>query len=182
MLRGWVASGAMVVAVGVVSHRGGSALVTHAGLTRSMWSRSCGGLMDAVQCAALVNSFGVVAGSPVIRPGEMGGSSFGEPGPLWASSREVWSSWRGKGAMPFHQVHGHTSGFMWGKQAWYDGYDSALVESVTVKPDCRHVWFEEGDKRIVGIDPGLWPRSKPGDLHPLILRGGEVVNVAVMAP
>ncbi len=78
--------------------------------------------------------------------------------------------------MPFHQVHGHTSGFMWGKGAWYDGYAGDLVGHVTPKQECRHVWFEEGDKRIVGIDPGLWPRSKPGDLHPLILRGGVVVN------
>jgi hypothetical protein len=173
-LSTWMDARALRVAVAVRSSRGMDALVTHAGMTRTFWQEHCGSDSTASGVAVRMNELGIGGGSPVGREGEMCGASDGNPGPLWASGREVWQSWLGE-ELPFNQVHGHSSPYFWGKRVWNDDISQELKGQVTLKPELRHLWFEQGGTRIVGIDPGLWDRSKPVDLHPLVLHDAVVL-------
>ena len=115
-LRRWWGDGSLQLAAAVRAG-GRDVLLTHAGLTSWMW-RNLGEPRSALAAAEVLNEAGRYATGFVGQSGEMcappRGSAlwdarYERPGPLWASTKELWSSWHGELVMPFDQVVGHTA-------------------------------------------------------------------------
>ncbi len=170
-LQAWWKTGTMVTAATVRSERGGEALITHAGVGREFWLTALKGERDVRACAQRLGELAVTRPGVVFRPGLMldGSLAKGAPGPVWAeAAREVWASWAGH-HMPFHQIHGHTAPYYFRGQRWHPEVPESLREHATLYEQERHVWWTDGDHRIVGIDPGLGMKPRAGDLVPLSL-------------
>jgi hypothetical protein len=145
-LRGWTRAGLLRVAASVESMEYGRILVTHAGIT-STWYHDR--LATPPTAAEALNHWWA---DPEYRPalveaGEMlrtRDGSRGSAGPLWASERELVSSWSGR-QLPYSQVHGHDAG----------------------GPD--HTVHHLLGGTIIGIDPGFGARKPSWPLTPLVL-------------
>ena len=153
VLRRWWADGRMRVAAAITGHGGGDGddiLVTHAGLTAAFWREDLGAPEQVSAAAVALNALADGRDDVLFRPGQMLGSGrpVARAGPIWASARgELVASWLGV-AMPFSQIHGHSSVF--------DGAPrrDAVIAITTVDPDSRHETSTLDGGRIIGIDPG----------------------------
>lgn len=164
MFRRWHEAGSVNVAAAVASSTGTTAVVTHAGITAGFWSTYLEASRDAQQVVTTLNQLDV---SAFAAEGEMTGETLGPPGPLWATTNELWSSWMDL-PVPFPQIHGHSSAH--NGNDWNIWVDDGLV--TYARREDRHVHFTppvEGSAAIIGIDPGLWDGSPAGSLQPLVL-------------
>ncbi len=153
-LRRWWSNGQMRAAA-AVRCGGEDFVVTHAGLTEGYWRRALDAPAAATLAAKAINSFIGTHEDVLFAAGQMLGRS--EPtasaGPLWAAAAtELVPSWQAAGAMPFSQVHGHSSVVDW-RRRWVRG-DAELAGLVTLDPDAAHTTVTLSDARIVGVDPG----------------------------
>lgn len=129
-------------------------LFTHAGLSWDWWN-SLGQPDNPVEVSMHLNSFPV---DLITVPGEMLGYQGGKPGPVWAvGNTEVFNSWQAKPeAMPFIQMHGHTSSYKWGKSEWWrkDKGFKTFREATKLNPETRAVITRMSDSLLIGVDPG----------------------------
>lgn len=162
---------AMAVTFDTVEH--GPLLVTHAGLTRSMW-RTIGSPHDAHEAAALLNRMVGVAPDLAFKPGAMLADERGrpheDPGVAWAeSAQELLYPWLRFGGASFGQVHGHSSIYRWSgsrPQVWAP---PSIIDAVTrISTTRRHIWAEAGGQTFIGIDPGHG-RNPARSWGPLVL-------------
>jgi len=157
-LAAWVKDGGVYLAAAVEGHGSGT-LVTHAGMTSALW-KALGEPRSASEAARLINDgWDHELHVNVTRPGLMlsGGGSKHGGGVYWAeAARELAMSWRGV-AMPFDQVHGHSSAWRWRDGCWEV---ANYGEKRWIDEKRRHVFTEIGGAKIVGVDPGLWVRDE----------------------
>lgn len=157
----WHASGAVRWAITVEGSSGTKGLVTHAGVGYGFWSSDLHGERDVTTVASRLNSMPI---DQVARPGSMfGRPDERAPGPVWASTPELWTDWQ---VCPFPQIHGHTCAHS--ARGWNTWVPAKLREKATF--DRHHVTFKPSTKSspIIGIDPGLWDTSRLGALRPLV--------------
>lgn len=165
---GWFDAGLVAFATTVTTRSGRTAVVTHAGVTQQWWLEYCDAETDPVLAAAMINE---APRNPLYLNGEMCGRPGSAPSPVWASTRELWSSWA-PGGLPWSQVHGHTA-TVDTAGGWLDRFVPLdLTRFATKDRVTRHARFTppRGDTAIVGIDCGLWLKSKPHSLIPLVVQ------------
>lgn len=85
------------------------------------------------------------------------------------ASREFYGSLLGH-RPPFGQIHGHTSGYDWGRRRWRDEI-SGWARDATADPDRRQstVWLS--GRPFFGIDPGYGDSTPGRQIVALQLRG-----------
>jgi hypothetical protein len=133
---------------------------SHAGLTRRWWqtyfkNQTLKGGSD------FLNRQDVYM---LTQPGEMlTGRVNLEAGPVWATgNNEVFNSWVNPDTgnvidMPFIQVHGHTSSYLWKAHRWWDRKDPEFRQfKAMTKLDQKNraVVTSMAHGTLVGIDPG----------------------------
>ena len=168
-LRKWADQGQIRLAVAIESIELGPVLVTHAGMTMSKW-RSLGQPMTAAEAAELLNDEFERDRTTALAAGRE--LEFGdEPGVVWADAcTELLSSWADMEALPFSQVHGHSSPYQWSMGDWRPNIPQRLLGSAIVDPAARHTRFTWPDGHgVVGIDPGFGTDGADGPVVPLIL-------------
>lgn len=175
-VQNWWNDGSMRVAA-AISGPTDDWLVTHAGLTRGYWSTVLGEPSTAPYAARALNGLIHTIHAPVLFAGGVliDGEVSATAGPLWAcAGNELLESWlTAPGALPFSQVHGHSTVLDWQRSAWRAG---PLITAVAeVDPDSRHITVPVGDHVVVGIDPCLAARAGVS-WSPLILPGASVVS------
>lgn len=158
-LRGWWASGLMRVAASVVTAQE-SFLVTHAGLTTGFWRDILGAPADVGEAEELLNAMPGRGDAELFRPGHMltGRRRTRAAGPIWAAaSTELVPGWVDR-ALPFSQVHGHSSLYDWQQQRFR--VPAGLVRVTTLDEEAKHETTTLDGGRIVGVDPGHGSRAR----------------------
>jgi hypothetical protein len=168
IFTGWYGAGLVRFAALVTTTTGRDAVVTHAGVTQEWWRDNIGSELDARQAVTLINS---APTSSLHRGGEMMGEPHLSPSPVWASVSELWGSWMSGARMPWSQVHGHTTAHD-PKRGWLPWVPVDLTRFAKFDAALRHTRFTPPSQSVsvVGIDPGLWERSKRGQLHALVVQ------------
>jgi hypothetical protein len=168
-LRRWWDDGLMQLGTAVRFEKR-EVLITHAGLTGWMW-RDLGEPRSAEVAAELLNEAGKYATAFVGQSGEMCApersskqwdARYERPGPLWASTKELWSSWHDEPVMPFDQVVGHTAPFYFNRDTWSPhlaGIAPEVLACAVPSITSRHVAFRSGGGVIHSIDPQLHARA-----------------------
>lgn len=151
LLQDWWHEGRMVAAASFAAG-GEQMLVTHAGLTHGYW-RDLGSPPSARAAAEALNDLARRGEESLFRGGQLlgGGGPSLRAGPLWAqAATELVASWTGV-AMPFSQVHGHSSA----------AADVAGDGAVEMDAETGHEVVVLDGGRIVGVDPdhGAEPRA-----------------------
>lgn len=154
LLRQWWADGLLQVAATVPSPQG-EMLVTHAGLTQDFWRWDLDAPATAGEAATRLNLMGARRDNAVFRGGVMlTGRREGRAGPVWAGAvRELVPSWQGV-TMPFGQVHGHTSLYVWQQRAWRVHVTEAMRATTRLNMWGCHEAVPLDGRWIVGVDPG----------------------------
>ena len=180
LIRSWWSAGDLRVAAAVRTGVGEELLVTHAGLTAGMWNW-VGAPETAAQAADAVNA--LIPNDPrVRRSGIMlgGGAPDFTAGPLWADALdEVVMSWVDQmsssgEALPFSQVHGHSSVFWFPTTQYRAGFPRMLRPVVDVDLVKRHTATRFPGGRILGIDPCHGKDPAPS-WEPLVLADATVI-------
>jgi hypothetical protein len=167
-LHAWSRGGRLHVGAAVDSAEYGPVLVTHAGMTRAWYHDP---LATPSMAARAFNGWWA---DPESRPAlleagemlEMTDGRTGSAGPLWASERELLSSWIDS-RLPYSQVHGHNSAYDWSLGAWRDPGLYAVRLEVDAEARRTMAMFPGGS--IIGIDPGFGAEAPTWSLTPLIL-------------
>ena len=179
-LRDWWHGGLMRPAVAVRTATG-DVLITHAGVTAFYWQEILCRPGGAEATAWALNSrVGTSSEQELFAPGLLLNGTGPDPcaGPLWAAAMpEVNLSWvsavmAGLRALPFAQVHGHTSPYHWQTNRWWPPEPNRLkLKNATADTRIRRTIVEIGDRTITGIDPGHAYRKPWPQWEPLILEG-----------
>lgn len=138
-------------------------VVTHAGIGYEFWVDDLDGDRDARRVVQRLNA---MDRNQIARPGEMYGAFDARaPGPVWASTSEVWSGWK---VCPWPQIHGHSSAHS-AVDGWRPYVPTHLRRHATV--DGTRVTFKPTERSapIIGIDPGLSESSALASLQLLVL-------------
>ena len=170
-LRGWADDGLVRLAVALETEALGPVLVSHAGVTARLWDELGRPASPPDAVRALEENQDLAA-----RAGSMLGEPEGLGGVLWAEAvDELYQPWldrhRSGEALPFSQVHGHTTAWWWSR-----GRTTArgeLRDLLQVDHARRHVRVDLGDASLVGVDPGFGATAT--DVWaPLVLEGRVV--------
>lgn len=174
-LRRWWAEGKMRVAAAVSRPNGDEVVVTHAGLTHSVWKLVLDAPESAVDAAARLEALRTSDYPWLWMPGTMlTGEVDKFAGPIWAESgSEVYADWihaeKTMGAQaPFHQVHGHSTPFAWRHYKWYA--PEGVQDMVRLNNRRHHSAITIAGKTIIGIDPGHG-RLPESMWEPLVVEG-----------
>lgn len=147
-------------------------LVSHAGVSSYWWNSS--GRGTAAETAAYLNSFLPGQLDKLDRYGVMmTGQRTSKAGPWWAAaSDEVYPSWHNV-RMPFNQVHGHTSPFMWDHDAWFPSTPRLYRDSLERFPLQRASALrgKDGTGSFVGIDPAYGASQSQRVMSHLVIDG-----------
>ena len=168
-LRRWLTDGHLRVGVAVRAEDGREVLVTHAGLTQWFWKVHLDSTMSAADAVQQLERLRTHYPGVLHAAGRLLGESSLKAGPLWATATEVWTSWAHT-ALPFDQVHGHTTPYWWKRKAWWDDTTDYMHTNSTPDHANRHLRCAFGDRHITTIDPGLGKQPRASDLHALTLR------------
>ena len=159
-LRRWWGTGLMRVAASVTLADGEQALVTHAGLTSGL-HRRLSRPRTADGAAAALEALRKGDPAALWRAGAMlgGGTPDLSAGPMWAEAgAELAASWVADEvlgtAMPFTQVHGHSSVIGW-ERGEPVLRAPELRDRIQVQRADRHVAVTAADGLLLGIDPGF---------------------------
>lgn len=178
LLRSWWADGRMVAAAAVDSARGPH-LVTHAGLTHGFFDLALPSRPTTAKEAAVAICATAATGSLWL-PGLMLGYQQNlAAGPVWAEAgHELIFSWARAATEgdypPFHQVHGHSSVFDWGRKQWWVEVEHLAPAEVRLDGRRRHVTATIRGMRIIGIDPDHGKDPAPVSA-PLVLTDARVL-------
>lgn len=178
LLQQWWASGKIRVATGLDTDAG-PVLVTHAGLTAGLWSR-LGEPWDVRDAANLLNTLSSERPQWLFQTGRMMDRAAANPyaGPLWAEAGgELYPGWirfaGGGGAVPFGQVHGHSTAYWWDKGTW-TGHPEAQPHFVPLRR-ARHLTGVIGGRLFAGIDPSFGTQMPGFSWRPLLFEHARVV-------
>jgi hypothetical protein len=159
-MRRWWHTGRMRVAAAVTLADGEQVLVTHAGLTSGL-HRRLGRPRGADAAAVALNALRETDPTALWRAGAMlgGGTPDHSAGPMWAEAgAELAASWVADEvlgvAMPFTQVHGHSSVIGW-ERGEPVLRAPELRDRIQVQRDDRHVAVSAAGELLLGIDPGF---------------------------
>jgi hypothetical protein len=169
LLQSWFESGLMTMAAcvrtaGVEVRAAGGArtrvgagdlVVSHAGVTRGLWEEL--GCLPARELVDAVNALASDSTSAVWRPGLMLTRFVNmRAGTAWAEAGvELVGSWWGTEPPGFHQAHGHSSAFDWGRGSWRHPQLGQLYKNAAhIDRVARVERFDVGDQTIWGVDPG----------------------------
>jgi hypothetical protein len=144
-------------------------LITHAGLSVGAWVQLGRPLGARAAAAALAEAW-ETGGGVVFNEGRMLGEvNPVAPGVLWTECGfELYGPWINAGAVPFSQVHGHSSVVGWERRrTWGPAWVMELVE---LDEERRHTRVELDGGFLLGVDPGL---GVVGHNH---WRAGELVG------
>lgn len=138
-----------------------SILFSHAGLTQPWWN-ALQQPQNALEASTQLNQLDV----PLITaPGLMLGVPNAHPGPVWAvGNTEVFNSWAAtQHIMPFTQIHGHTTSYVWKAGRWWDQSRNfkPFRDATKLNPTNRSVITQLNQNLLIGIDPGF---SKTADI------------------
>ena len=159
LLRSWWLRERVRVAAAVRTAGGDELLVTHAGLTFDAW-RTLGEPVTAATAAELLNT----------RPDAL---IWALDGPLWAASWQVYESWLAAPvAVPFGQVHGHSSIVDFQRRLWVCG--SRIRQRCSVDWVARHTVTRIRGSQFIGVDPKHGRHGAP-QWAPLVLPDAEVL-------
>jgi hypothetical protein len=168
-LRSWKEAGLLHLAVAIDAGEDGQILVTHSGLTRYRWEQleqPVGAREAAIAIERQWDQNPVAA----LRPG--GSSVPSDPGVVGAdAASELLTSWAEAKHLPFNQIHGHTSAFLWETGSWHPALPQALQERAVADPTTRHTTVRWPGGWIMGIDPRYTQEVADIPLAPLVLRG-----------
>lgn len=172
----WRATGQLKVAAAVTAADGEELLATHAGLTEPTWRR-LGSPGDAHTAADALNALDPADPLLHAHGAMLTGVSSLSAGPLWASAAEVAVSWasaigRSCEAMPFSQVHGHSSLFWYSRRKWSPSLPGWLRPAASVDVQRRQVSVRLPGGRLVGTDPCHGAAPAPA-WTPLLLEVGR---------
>lgn len=139
-------------------------LFSHSGMTQPFW-KEMGASHSALETAKSTNSAPISVSS---RPGVMlqdlslPKDRIQRPGPAWALAHdEVFPTWT-ETSMPFVQVHGHSTAFVWPSQAWYSNVSKLFRDTTELHPGKRVSVTKLAESFLIGLDPGF---EKSADLH-----------------
>jgi len=172
-LRRWLTERQMRVAIALRTSDGREALVTHAGVTQWFWKLNLDSTTTAAAAAEQLDALRSRNPGVLHAAGELMGGSPLKAGPLWATATEVWTSWTHI-ALPFDQIHGHTTPYWWRRKQWWDNTTDYMHANSTPDHDRRHLRCRFGDRHITTIDPGLGRSPRASDLQPLRLHRVEL--------
>jgi hypothetical protein len=167
----WYRAGLVHRSVGITTAKDATGVVTHAGISHGFWTQDLGSEPDPRRVVQAIEAMPM---KQVARPGEMfGGTNETAPGPIWSSWAETWSWWQHP---PFAQVHGHTTPWNSHRQRFWDHVPTEVNEHTTVRDG--HVVFRAAPDAhpFITVDCGLWDRSRPGALQPLVFDDATVVG------
>lgn len=178
LLRDWWRDGTMKVAVGLQTDVG-DLLLTHAGLTSSLW-RKLGCRTNVREVAAQLNALPHTNPPALFETGRMmnGGTPNWNAGPLWAEAgSELYPSWlavaREGVPVPFGQVHGHSSAMFWRDRQWR-GHFAARPYFIP-KYRQRHLVGVIDGQFFAGIDPDFGKFAPQFTWAPLVFENARVV-------
>jgi hypothetical protein len=159
LLRSWWLRERVRIATAVRTAAGEDLLVTHAGLTHDAWC-TIGEPATAATAADLLNT----------RPDEL---IWDTSGPLWAEAGQVYGSWLGAPvAVPFGQVHGHSSIVDFRRREWVCG--ERIRQRSTVDWKSRHTFTRISANTFIGVDPKHGRGGAP-EWAPLLLPDATVL-------
>ncbi|GAC1320784.1 MAG: hypothetical protein NVSMB12_20650 [Acidimicrobiales bacterium] len=168
-LERWWVEGTGRMATAVRSATDGELLVTHGGLVAPLWE-----LLGRPGLACAVETMnGWVGARPdlAFAPGGLLGSG-GVPGPAWPdAATELYGSWESVAAVPFGQVHGHSSIGDWHRGRVRRSTPRWLRQRAVVDAASRHERVVIGGRPFVGIDPTLGQATSVTAVCPLIVEG-----------
>lgn len=153
IIRRWYAEDLVSWAAAFSSREHGQVFASHAGLTEGFWEK-LSRPRSAAAAAKEVNGAGV---KQITKPGTMlEGRLVRDAGVIWAECGwELYLGWlehsRGTGAVPFAQVHGHSTAFDWTRKQWQCPQQVANLLSLDARR--RHVTGTIGGRLFAGIDP-----------------------------
>lgn len=153
LLRSWWRCGAMRAAT-VVATADGELLVTHAGLTEGYWREVLGAPPTARKAAASLNELAADGSPEIFKAGALlgGGPPDLGAGPLWAlASTELLPSWVER-ALPFGQVHGHSSVYDW--EAGKFLVPEWIARRTELDASGGHEKTQLDGAAVIGVDPG----------------------------
>lgn len=143
-------------------------LFSHAGLTWGWWN-SFNKNTDVVKLSQELNQQDVWV---ITAAGEMLGLFGRDPGPVWAiGNSEVFDSWQAHpDIMPFTQIHGHTTSFIFSQNKWFippmKKFNS-FKTATKLNPETRAVITYLAGNVLVGIDPG-YSKNADNDSQPFL--------------
>lgn len=153
-------------------------VVTHAGLTHTLWKDITGSSTSAAQVAMRINDPKNLTG--VSRGGEMLGEGRQKrAGVFWAAATsEVYPDWLSRteagGVMPFNQIHGHNAPFSWEQNCWYPGTPLRFRKAISAYGEERAAVLRtlsvDGmvSGSFVACDPGFGVRSPRVSVQPYV--------------
>jgi hypothetical protein len=170
--RRWADTGAARLAVALDTVELGPALVTHGGLTRGLW-QELGSPADAGEAAMRINAL-LTDPERAFRPGWLMTGVHDRAAGVTCprTGAELAGPWLERGAMPFHQIHGHESTWWWPHDRFHDDCPPEVAAATTLDTSRRHCWVEVGGMRLWSIDWVLGAAAPAGvDWSPLALEG-----------
>lgn len=172
-LRSWWKHGWMRPAAAIRAASGEEFVVSHGGVTAGFW-RELGAPASGQTTAAAINALVHEDPARLFRAGQMLGLPVDRAaGPVWASAAsELIPSWWGI-ALPFSQIHGHTTVIDW--DTGRPSGSLELMSAIEIDPAARHEEFHLRGGRIVGIDPGHGQRAYE-HWKAFVLDGAEVIG------
>lgn len=174
-LRRWKEAGLLRLAVAIDAGTDGQVLVTHSGLTRRRWEQ-LGQPVDAQAAAAAIERQWHRDPVAALRPGISLVAT--DPGVVGAdAASELLAGWATAERLPFNQVHGHTSGFVWEAGSWDPALPEALWGRAVADPTRRHTTVRWPGGWIIGIDPRYTRVGADIPITPLVVRG-RVLEIA----
>lgn len=168
ILMKWRYDGLLLPSYALIDSSGQEYFVSHAGLTRNVHSKFGAGnafdTSDAIQGA----DWNLLA-----TKGTMMNGSYPNPeaGVFWAEGvSEVYASWlQDDGVPPFHQVHGHSSSYLWDRTRPRFKYREWFTDNWSKDFVNMHTTFTLGDKRFHAIDHGLDRKAFTDVILPLVI-------------
>lgn len=165
ILYRWKEAGLLRLAVAIDAGTDGQVLVTHSGLTRGRWEQ-LGHPVGAQAAAIAIECQWHRDPVAALR------RSSPDPGVVGAdAASELLAGWAAVERLPFNQVHGHTSAFVWEAGSWDSALPEALKRRASADPVSRHVTVHWPGGWIIGIDPRYTRVAADIPITPLILRG-----------
>lgn len=158
-------------------------LLTHAGVMYSWWRRAS--KEDAQWTAEYLNGFQPMEATALDQPGEMMGiGPRNNAGPWWAQcTHELYPSWEQRDAhMPFNQIHGHSTPWMWDRNAWSGGTPLRYRKQMKLSLEERVCWLpsEDGQATFAAIDPGYGKQQTQEIMSHLVIQDVHDVLTSVV--
>jgi hypothetical protein len=169
-LQRWTAEGQLKLAYAYDTEEYGPILITHAGLVVAKWEE-LGALGDVHAVARAINAEFIEAPERALAAGSMLGRTDC-PGVTWSDPiAELLVPWSHFPTLPFSQVHGHASPYLWADPMWRETISEVndlVIRGVDI-PQRRTIASWPGGQTIIGIDPGFGTKGPQVPLVPFPL-------------